>query len=83
MYGLKPNVPDFEVVDGPFAGRKYKAGETYQEIPPEEKEKFEVIAKETSSVIARSEETKQSKDKIVTPESFRDHNDNKETGGKR
>ena len=40
MYKLKPNVPDFEVVDGPFAGRKYKAGEIYQEIPVTEKDKF-------------------------------------------
>ncbi len=40
MYKLKPNVPDFEIVDGPFAGRKYKAGETYKEVPPGEKNKF-------------------------------------------
>ena len=40
MYELKPNVPDFEVVDGPFAGRKYKAGETYKEVPKEEAHKF-------------------------------------------
>lgn len=40
MYKLKPNVPDFEVVDGPFAGRKYKAGNVYQEVPKEEIAKF-------------------------------------------
>lgn len=43
QYKLKVNVPDFEVVDGKFEGRKFKAGETYAEIPAEEKEKFEVI----------------------------------------
>lgn len=40
MYKLKPNVPDFEVVDGPFAGRKYTAGETYKEVPENENHKF-------------------------------------------
>ncbi len=43
MYKLKPNVPDFEVVDGPFAGRKYKAGETYNEVPKEEAHKFDNV----------------------------------------
>ena len=42
-YKLKPNVPDFTVVDGTFEGRSYKAGETYDEIPPQEKNKFESI----------------------------------------
>lgn len=40
MHKLKPNVPDFEVVDGPFSGRKYKAGEAYNEVPENEKHKF-------------------------------------------
>lgn len=46
MYKLKPNVPDFEVVDGPFAGRKYKAGEVYPEVPENEKDKF-IAAEDT------------------------------------
>lgn len=41
MYRLKNNAADFVVVDGRFAGRSYKAGELYAEIPPEEKGKFE------------------------------------------
>lgn len=41
MYKLKPNVPDFEVVDGPLAGRKYKAGQVYAEIPAKESHKFD------------------------------------------
>lgn len=40
MYELKPNVADFEVVDGTFAGRKYRAGVLYKEVPPEEVHKF-------------------------------------------
>ncbi len=40
MYTLKPNVPDFEVVDGPMAGRKFEAGKVYKEIPPQEAHKF-------------------------------------------
>ena len=40
MYKLKPNVADFEIVDGAFAGRKYEAGKTYHIVPPEEAYKF-------------------------------------------
>ena len=43
MFKLKSNVPDFDVVDGPFAGRKYEAQETYAEVPPEYQSKFEEI----------------------------------------
>ncbi|MFH2011681.1 MAG: hypothetical protein ABIJ37_03100 [Pseudomonadota bacterium] len=43
MYRLKKNVAAFEVVDGPFAGRKYLHGKTYSEIPSQEKEKFEKV----------------------------------------
>lgn len=43
MYRLKNNAADFAVVDGRFAGRSYRAGEAYEEIPPEEKNKFERI----------------------------------------
>ncbi len=46
QYKLKPNQPDFEVVDGPMAGRKFVAGQTYTEIPPQEKNKFEKIDSE-------------------------------------
>lgn len=42
-YQLKPNFPDFRIVDGVFKGRIYRAGEQYDEkdIPPQEKNKFE------------------------------------------
>ena len=44
QYRLKANVESFEVVDGPFAGRKYVSGEIYTDIPPGEKGKFDTIA---------------------------------------
>jgi hypothetical protein len=42
-YRLKPGVESFEVVDGPMAGRKFLRGQSYSEIPPGEKEKFEKV----------------------------------------
>ena len=41
MFKLKKNVADFVVVDGPSAGKRYRAGEVYAEVPPEYKNKFE------------------------------------------
>lgn len=58
MYTLKQNVPDFEVVDGPFAGRKYKAGETYKEVPENEKHKFMEIGDPKSEVLNPKSKTK-------------------------
>ncbi|MEN6623604.1 MAG: hypothetical protein ABFD50_18920 [Smithella sp.] len=45
MYRLKPNIPNFRVTDGPYAGRLYEAGKQYQEedIPPQETHKFEPV----------------------------------------
>lgn len=40
-YKLKPNEPDFEVVDGDFAGRHFVAGKVYDDIPVNETHKFE------------------------------------------
>ena len=39
-YRLRENAPDFECIEGPLSGRKYEAGKTYTEIPPEEAGKF-------------------------------------------
>lgn len=41
MYRLKKNVPEFEAVDGPLAGRKFRHGATYEEIPPGDAHRFE------------------------------------------
>ncbi len=42
-FRLKQNEPDIEIVDGPFAGRTFKAGEIYAEIPPAEAARFAAI----------------------------------------
>lgn len=49
MFTLKKTEPDFEMVDGPFAGRKFRAGESYAEVPPAEKRRFEAVAAEPIS----------------------------------
>ena len=43
MFKLKTGIETFEVVDGPFAGRRFERGKEYAEIPPEEKHKFKEI----------------------------------------
>lgn len=40
---LKKGIEAFEVVDGPFAGKKFQREKTYDEIPPQEKGKFEAL----------------------------------------
>ena len=42
-YRLKDGVENFDVVDGPFAGRRFLKGLIYTEIPPGETDKFEEI----------------------------------------
>jgi hypothetical protein len=44
-YRLKPGVPEFDVVDGEYKGRKFRRGKVYTEIPPEEKHRFEPVEK--------------------------------------
>ena len=43
MHRLKKGIERFQVVDGPFAGRKFEKGKEYAEIPPDEAAKFEKI----------------------------------------
>ncbi len=40
-YKLKPNQESFQSVDGPFDGRKFLSGQIYNEVPPEEADKFD------------------------------------------
>lgn len=42
-YELKPGVENFEMVDGPFAGKTFVKGRAYKEIPPSEKNKFQPV----------------------------------------
>lgn len=43
MYRLKKGQPAIEVADGQFAGRKYRHGVIYDEVPPQEKHRFEQV----------------------------------------
>jgi len=45
MYRLKKGQEAFELVDGPMAGRKFVPGRSYEEIPAQEKRRFEKISK--------------------------------------
>lgn len=47
MFRLKKGIEEFEMVDGAFAGRKFKRGVLYAEVPPGEKRKFDEIKEET------------------------------------
>lgn len=40
---LRPGQEAFEVVDGVMAGRKFRSGTHYAEIPPAEKGRFEEV----------------------------------------
>ena len=54
-YKLKANVENFEVVDGPLAGRKFRGGEVYQEVPPQDAGRFEEISTpQTAAAAAES-----------------------------
>jgi hypothetical protein len=46
MFILKPEIESFTVVDGPFAGRDFKKGIIYSDIPPAEAQKFEKAKEE-------------------------------------
>jgi hypothetical protein len=55
MYRLKNTSPAFEVVDGPFARKKYLAGNFYAEIPPEHKDRFEAVEAEKAEAAPKAE----------------------------
>lgn len=42
-YKLKVNAPEFDCVDGPFAGKKYRHGKVYPDVPPGDKGRFESV----------------------------------------
>ncbi len=49
QYKLKSNQPDFEVVDGPMAGRKFQAGTIYTEVPDSEVKRFDKVPEAVES----------------------------------
>ncbi|OQY41846.1 MAG: hypothetical protein B6240_14695 [Desulfobacteraceae bacterium 4572_87] len=40
-YKLKSNTPEFNVVDGPMAGQKFRHGQVYDVVPEGDKSRFE------------------------------------------
>jgi len=49
MYTLKQGVQGFTVIDGPMAGKSFKSGMSYKEIPPQEAAKFVMTPAEGES----------------------------------
>lgn len=46
MYQLKAGSESFTVVDGPYAGKTYKPGQAYADVPPQEMRRFQKIKEE-------------------------------------
>ncbi len=55
---LKKNAPEFDVVDGPMAGKQFRKGITYADVPPGDKAKFEEVKATTNNTNDRVEEVK-------------------------
>jgi len=53
QYKLKKGIENFDVVDGPFAGRKFVRGKVYGKVPSEEKQKFDEIREQRSEARGR------------------------------
>jgi hypothetical protein len=62
MLKLKKSSPAFEMVDGPFQGRKYSHGHTYADdaVPPGERASFEKV-KAAPELVPASTTTTESK----------------------
>lgn len=52
-YILKKGIEAFDVVDGPFAGKKYKLGVEYQEVPSQEAHKFVELKAQSTKLKAK------------------------------
>ena len=64
-YKLKRNFENFDVVDGPFAGKKFRRGKVYrkEDIPENEIKKFEPLGESSARLIKKMGE----KSKPVKP----------------
>jgi hypothetical protein len=49
LYRLKPGQEAFRLVDGPMAGRVFRPGERYEQIPTGMKARFETAAPATAA----------------------------------
>ena len=65
MYRLKEDCPAFEAVDGPLAGKKFKHGKNYSEVPEGDKARFEIVKEskkaKTVSVVVKTSSRQQGK----------------------
>jgi len=66
-YKLKPGVESFDVVDGEFAGKKYRKGKVYDKIPPIEKNKFEEVRDQKSEAGGKKKSEKQPQTSNLKP----------------
>lgn len=64
MYRLKKGIENFQVMSGPFEGRKFEQGKRYKSdhIPPEENKKFEKVKEQKSENVKKAEPEKTSKE---------------------
>lgn len=63
-YKLKKNVEAFEMVDGPLTGRKFKAGEVYDSIPPQYAGRFDAIEPDKPEKSKVAESGQPTKDEV-------------------
>jgi hypothetical protein len=63
QYKLKAGIQDFTVIDGPMSGKSFKRGIVYEEIPPQEAGKFNVIPDAPAASEAPAAEAQQAKGK--------------------
>jgi hypothetical protein len=64
MYKLKKGYEEFSIVEGPFAGKTFRRGESYAEVPPQEMRRFEEVnrspAKGNTAAVANAAAEKES-----------------------
>lgn len=57
MYRLKKNEPNFEIVDGPMAGRRYEHGKSYTKAPAGYRRRFKRIKAALTEKIIKPEKS--------------------------
>jgi hypothetical protein len=77
-FKLKQKYEVFKVVDGPFAGKTYRHGVVYDDVPPQEKHKFDQVDVEES----KGQKVKELKRKDSATLRLLDPETNEDGGGK-
>jgi|GEM_PF-1732675 len=81
-YRLKLKQPDFEPVEGPYANKKFNAGEIYQDIPREFASRFEEIKVEApKTVVLPASDQPPAKEANEKAEASKNPKSNVNTGG--